>query len=63
MVHDQFTAEELNQLRKNYPDLIIVSHPECPPDVIQSSDFTGSTSGMIQYVRNKKPKCWQLRSL
>jgi len=56
MVHDQFTAEELNQLRKNYPDLIIVSHPECPPDVIQSSDFTGSTSGMIQYVRNKKPK-------
>jgi quinolinate synthase len=56
MVHDQFTAEELNQLRKRYPDLVIVSHPECPPDVIQSSDFTGSTSGMIRYVRDKKPR-------
>ena len=56
MVHEQFTAEELNQLRKNYPDLVIVSHPECPPDVIKASDFTGSTSGMIQYVKNNKPK-------
>jgi quinolinate synthase len=41
MVHEQFTAEELNQLRKNYPDLVIVSHHECPPAVIKSSDFTG----------------------
>jgi quinolinate synthase len=56
MVHEQFTAEELNQLRKSYPDLVIVSHPECPPDVIKASDFTGSTSGMIQYVKNNKPK-------
>ena len=47
---------ELNQLKKSYPDLVIVSHPECPPDVIKASDFTGSTSGMIQYVKNKKPK-------
>jgi len=56
MVHEQFTAEELNQLRNSYPDLVIVSHPECPPDVIKASDFTGSTSGMIQYVKNNKPK-------
>ncbi|NBV93027.1 MAG: quinolinate synthase NadA [Proteobacteria bacterium] len=56
MVHEQFTAEELNQLRNSYPGLVIVSHPECPPDVIKASDFTGSTSGMIQYVKNNKPK-------
>ncbi len=56
MVHEQFTSKELNDLRKNYPDLVIVSHPECPPKVIKASDFTGSTSGMIKYVQDKKPK-------
>jgi quinolinate synthase len=56
MVHEQFTSKELNDLRKNYPDLVIVSHPECPPEVIKASDFTGSTSGMIKYVQDKKPK-------
>ncbi len=56
MVHDQFNEKEINDIRKNNPGIKIIAHPECPPDVIKASDFAGSTSGMIKYVENKKPK-------
>ncbi|MFM8244401.1 MAG: quinolinate synthase NadA [Candidatus Fonsibacter sp.] len=56
MVHEKFTASELIELKKNYSDLFIISHPECPTDVIKASDYTGSTSGMINYIETHKPK-------
>ena len=34
----------------------IIAHPECPPDVIKASDFAGSTSGMVKYVKDNQPK-------
>ena len=43
-------------IRANDPTVQIVAHPECPPDVIAASDFTGSTAHMIDYVRKNKPK-------
>ena len=46
-VHEQFTEKEITELREKYPNLKVVSHPECPPDVIRASDFTGSTGSMI----------------
>ena len=55
-VHEQFNEEEINQLRKSNPGIKIIAHPECPPDVINASDFAGSTSGMIKYVKNNQPK-------
>ncbi len=55
-VHERFTGEELNAMRKDDPGLKIIAHPECPPDVIAASDFTGSTSGMIKWVMDKRPK-------
>ena len=55
-VHEQFNDEEINEIRKNNPGIKIIAHPECPPDVIKASDFTGSTSGMIKYVKEKQPK-------
>jgi len=56
MVHDQFNEKQINDIRKNNPGIKIIAHPECPPEVIKASDFAGSTSGMIKYVENKKPK-------
>tara|TARA_B100001996_G_C18655459_1_gene591006 strand:+ start:1025 stop:2014 length:990 start_codon:yes stop_codon:yes gene_type:complete len=56
IVHDQFKDKEINEIRKNNPGIKIIAHPECPPDVIKASDFTGSTSGMIKYVENHQPK-------
>ena len=55
-VHEQFNDEEINEIRRNNPGIKIIAHPECPPDVLNASDFTGSTSGMIKYVKDNQPK-------
>ena len=55
-VHEQFTDTEINEIRKNNPDIKVIAHPECPPEVIKASDFAGSTSGMIKYVKDNQPK-------
>ena len=55
-MHDQFNEKEIQIIRENNPGIKIIAHPECPPDVIKASDFAGSTSGMINYVRDNQPK-------
>jgi quinolinate synthase len=55
-VHERFTADELEAYRAADPSVQIIAHPECPPDVIDAADYTGSTKGMIDWVRKNKPK-------
>ncbi|MBA4208954.1 MAG: quinolinate synthase [Parvibaculum sp.] len=55
-VHERFTAEELRQYRRDDPNIVIIAHPECPPDVVAEADFSGSTSGMINWVKEHQPK-------
>ena len=55
-VHEQFNDEEINEIRKNNPGIKVIAHPECPPDVIKASDFAGSTSGMMKYVKDNQPE-------
>jgi quinolinate synthase len=55
-VHERFTAEELEAFRAADPGVRIIAHPECPPDVLKAADFTGSTSGMIDWVKSNRPK-------
>jgi len=55
-VHEQFNDVEINEIRKKNPGIKVIAHPECPPDVIKASDFTGSTSGMIKYVKDNQPE-------
>src|SRR3954465_1817113 len=55
-VHERFTAEELRRYRADDPSVQIIAHPECPPDVLEAADYTGSTKGMIDWVRKVKPK-------
>ena len=55
-VHEQFNDKEINEIRKSNPGIKIIAHPECPPDVIRASDFAGSTSGMIKYVKDNQPE-------
>ena len=54
-VHERFTGAELRDYRRATPDIQIIAHPECPPDVLQEADFVGSTSGMIGYVDRERP--------
>ena len=55
-VHEQFSADEIRQYRADDPGLVIIAHPECPPEVVDESDFSGSTSGMIKFVQDNQPE-------
>lgn len=50
-VHEQFTVEDIDNVRKQFPDVVVLAHPECSPEVVEASDFSGSTSAMIDYVK------------
>lgn len=56
-VHERFTGEELRAYRKRYNgEITVIAHPECPEDVQLEADFVGSTSGMINFAKDKRPK-------
>ena len=55
-VHERFTGDELRDYRKQFTDIVIVAHPECPEDVLKEADFVGSTANMINYVGEAKPE-------
>ena len=54
-VHERFTAAEIADLRKSHQGIVVLAHPECPPDVVMASDFSGSTAALIDYVEQKQP--------
>ena len=51
-VHERFTSNEIEQLRAEHPDAMIITHPECPPDVLRA----GSTGAMAAFVRDHQPR-------
>jgi quinolinate synthase len=53
-VHDKFTVEDIENVRKQFPDVVILAHPECSPEVVAASDFSASTNAMIRYVEQTK---------
>lgn len=55
-VHERFTGDELAASRAADPSVQIIAHPECPPDVIDAADYTGSTKGMIDWLRRNRPR-------
>ena len=54
-VHEQFTPTDVAEFRDAHPGVVVLAHPECPPNVVAVSDFSGSTAAMIDYVASKKP--------
>ena len=56
IVHERFTAKEINDIKEQNPGIVVIAHPECPPDVINTADFAGSTTGMSDYVKKNQPK-------
>jgi len=56
-VHEKFTVGDIVATREEHPDVVVLAHPECPPEVVAASDFSGSTSAMIDYVeRTSAPR-------
>jgi quinolinate synthase len=54
-VHERFTAQEIIDLRAAHPGLVVLAHPECPPEVVAQADFAGSTAAMSDYVTREQP--------
>ena len=53
-VHEKFTVKDIETVRQQFPEVVILSHPECSPEVVEASDFSGSTNAMIRYVQETK---------
>jgi len=54
-VHERFSAADIRNYREANPGVVVLAHPECPPEVVAEADFAGSTSAMIHYVGTRKP--------
>ena len=54
-MHERFSADDVRELRASHPGVIVLAHPECPPEVVAECDFTGSTAAMADYVGQKRP--------
>lgn len=59
-VHEKFTVEDIENVRKQFPDVIILAHPECSPEVVAASDFSGGTSSMINFVEQSSAERYLL---
>ena len=49
-VHEKFTVEDIRNVRRQFPDTMILAHPECSPQVVAAADSSGSTAAMIRAV-------------
>jgi quinolinate synthase len=49
-VHEKFTVGDIRNIREQFPDVVILAHPECSPEVTAAADYSGSTSAMIRYI-------------
>ncbi len=56
IVHERFTPQDVRDIRAQNDNVIVLAHPECPPDVIAESDISGSTAQMDDYIKQKQPK-------
>jgi quinolinate synthase len=54
-VHERFTADDIRKFRAQHPGIVILAHPECPPEVVKEADFSGSTARMSRWVTEHKP--------
>jgi len=55
-VHERFTAADIRNFRESNPGVVVLAHPECPPEVVAEADFAGSTAAMSGYVGKYRPR-------
>ncbi|HLY54357.1 MAG TPA: quinolinate synthase NadA [Stellaceae bacterium] len=53
-VHERFTAADIASLRESHPGVVVLAHPECPPEVVAVADFAGSTAAMSSFVEKQR---------
>ncbi len=56
VVHERFTPEDVRNMRAQHGDMVVLAHPECPPEVIAEADYSGSTAQMDNYIKEHQPE-------
>jgi quinolinate synthase len=59
-VHEKFTVEDVADVRRQFPDVVVLAHPECSPEVVAVSDYAGSTTAMSRYVKESSARRYLL---
>jgi quinolinate synthase len=59
-VHERFVVDDIQNARRQFPDVMVLAHPECSPEVVAAADFSGSTMAMVRYVKQSKAKRYLL---
>ena len=54
-VHERFTPADVQGVRAGHPGVVVLAHPECPPEVVAEADFAGSTAALSAYVARHRP--------
>ncbi len=60
VVHEGFNPDMVQGIRKRFPGVQILAHPECAPGVVALVDYAGGTAGMLNYVRQSMAKTFML---
>ncbi|MFC0282510.1 quinolinate synthase NadA [Camelimonas abortus] len=55
-VHERFTPDDIAEMRRAWPGVVVLAHPECPPEVVAAADFSGSTARMSEFVGAQRPQ-------
>jgi len=59
-VHEKFTVADIANVRSQFPDVLVLAHPECSPEVVAASDYAGSTTAMSRYVKESSAQRYLL---
>ncbi|HEV2281954.1 MAG TPA: quinolinate synthase NadA [bacterium] len=59
-VHERFTVGDILDVRRQFPDAVVLAHPECSPEVVAASDFSGSTTALVRYVEQSPARRYLL---
>jgi quinolinate synthase len=59
-VHEQFTPADIQAARAQFPDVAILAHPECSPEVVEEADYSGSTTQMVAFVEKTQKRRYLL---
>ena len=59
-VHEKFSVDDVTNVRKQFSDVVVLAHPECSPEVVAASDFSGSTTAMSKYVKRSNARRYLL---
>lgn len=55
-VHEQFSVEKILALKKQFPDAVVLAHPECKGSVVKLADVVGSTAALLKHAMQSEAK-------